>query len=371
MGLRFVKYIWVVLGLLISGCGLKLGLDLQLSKSGKSIVVATTNYQTGALALLNLPSKKGNLNFSPIYQDAIVKLLPGLGDIFVINRLGADNLQRVDRISGLTIQQFSFGRGTNPQDIALVGNEIYVSCLNEKHLLKVQLETGLKTGRIDLSSYADADGYPEATYLRQLGNSLWVQLQKLDRDHSFYPTENSQVVILDTQSDQVQTALTLKAPNPVSRFKDLGNEYWLLAEAGHLGITSQLDGGVEKFDPVQKKSFGFITTEKQLGGDLVDVECFGPANCVAIISKPHTELVQFDPQTGMKVRTLWSSSGYHLRQVVTDVNEKHLYLVDANPESPQIRVWSWDSLQQRQDLNWLLKLPPYQMEIMDSFLNET
>ncbi|MFM8270336.1 MAG: YncE family protein [Pseudomonadota bacterium] len=363
MGLRFLSSLFLV-GFL-SGCGLKLGVQQwDLQKSSKMLAVTTTNYQSGALAILDIENRLARLEFSPIFPDAIVKSFSGLTDIFVINRLGADNIQRIDRATGKTIQQFSVGQGTNPQDLILVGDNAYVSCLESAELLKVNLEAGSIKSRINLMSFSDSDGSPEASWMELHEKELWVQLQRLDRKNSFSPIGLSQIAIFNTGTDQVIQVINLKATNPVTPFKRSAEGQWLVAEAGFVGRLSKLDGGIERIDPFKKESLGFITTEAQLGGDLVDFECLNKEECLAIISKPQTELVLFDVKTGAKLRSLWLSSGYDLRQLVRDPEEGLIYVVDGNPYQPKIRVWDESTLQQRLDLNWNLELPPYQITFL-------
>lgn len=363
MDLRFIS-VCLLLGAALSGCGLKLGFpDLEVQKSGRKLVVSTTNYQSGALALLDIENRLARLNFAPIFSDAIVKSFPENPDIFVINRLGADNIQRIDRNTGKTLQQFSLGLGTNPQDMVLVGENAYITCYQIPELYKINLATGNVISRISLNAYSDVDGSPEATKMILKGSELWIQLQRLDKKNSFLPTGLSQVVVLDTTTDLITQVVNLKGTNPVTAFKELANGQWLVADAGTVGSESP-DGGIELLDPNKKESQGFITTETQLGGDLVDFECINSDECLAIISKPETELVLFDVKTGIKLRSIWQSSGYDLRQIMRDPDSGLVYVADGNAQDPKIRVWSESKLQQELFLNWNLQLPPYQMDFL-------
>jgi len=365
MDIRFI--ILILFGLITcGGCGFKFGFaDLQVAKSGKSLVVATTDYQTGALALLNLETRISNLNFSPIHSDALVRVYPGISDLFVINRLGGDNLQRISRSSGRTLKQIALGQWSNPQDMAVEGDYGYVSCLGKNALLKINLNNGNLIKNIDLSQFADSDGLPEANQMAWVNNNLWIQVQRLNQKAGFVPAGNSLVAILDTHFDIVTNSLELKATNPVSSFKPTDDGHLLIAEAGRVGSPSELDGGIELIDADNVKSLGFITTEKQLGGDLIDFECVSDLKCVAIVSKPQTELVVFDRSSGEVLKVLVKSTGVHLREVLMDKSEGLLYLADANPIQPSIRVFSVDDFEERTELKWKLKLPPFQMKLLE------
>lgn len=357
----------VLSAVLLTSCGIKFGLwTLPQAKSGKALFVVTTNFQVGSLARLDLSSREANLNFATIFKDAVIRVFEELSDIVVINRLGADNIQRIDPFTGKTVTQNSVGLGANPQDMVIDGESAYVSLFQRRYLRKIRLGSWATIKEIDLQQFADSDLMPEVALLRKKGRFLWIQLQKLNQFSNFTPEGVPQVVILDLDSDQVSKVLTLKAANPVTAFKNDLDGKWLLGEAGLVGTQVQLDGGIEKFDPSRGVSLGFIATEQDLGGDLVDFECVSRDRCVAIISKPNTELVAFDPNTGQKTDTLWSSNGYYMRQVLWDSSENLLYLADGNPVEPKIRVWSTEGeIKPKPELNWKLSLPPYQMVLVE------
>ncbi|NBT57909.1 hypothetical protein EBT16_03900 [bacterium] len=364
MGLRFVNVL-ILVSVVLSGCGIDPTVNLEIQKkSDKMLAVTTTNFQTGALALLDLENRTAKLDFAPIFPDAVLRSFSGASDIFVINRLGADNIQRVDRFSGKTLQQFSVGLGSNPQDLIVVGENAYISCFQSQELLKVDLATGKVIKKISLAAFSDADGSPEATRMELNGEELWLILQQLDQSNSYVPVGPAKIGIADINTDEIRTVIPLIGTNPVTAFKKMGSDVWLIGNAGQVGSRSQMDGGVEAIDINKKTSLGFITTEAKLGGDLVDVECIDKKACLAIVSKPETELVVFDPVSGAKIRSLWLSSGYHLRQILRDKDDGLIYVADGNPYDPKIRVWSEANFQERIDLNWNMSLPPYHMEFL-------
>lgn len=329
-----------------------------------ALFVVTTDYQTGQLARLNLEERFAQLQFANIHSDAVIRVFDSLPQLFIINRLGADNIQRIDPISGITLQQFSVGLGQNPQDLLIEEQVGYVTALNGSGLLRIDLKSGTPLAPLDLSQFADADGFPEATYLKTAQDELAIQLQRLDRKTNFLPTDYSAIVFWDLKHQRWSGEVKLLASNPVTDFKESADGNWLVGEVGH---QSRLDGGIEKIDPRTKLSKGFITTEEQLGGDLVDFECLHEHECVAIISQPETSLVTFDPRTGTRLRTLYTSVGYHLQQVLWDSQSETLYVADSNPRDPQIRVWTSQSLFYRVDLNWKLQLPPYRIALKMKF----
>jgi len=360
-----IRFVILCLGLVggLLGCGLP-SKEKPSAKfiSDKLLVVTATNFETGALAVFDPFSLKFDLKFSPISSDAVPKKVPGYSDIFVINRLGNDNIQRVEKSSGRTVSQFSVGRGTNPQDMVRSGEKVFVSLFEKPYLLEWNIQEGTGSPAVDLTAFSDADGVPEASRLQVFGNKIWIQLQKLNRLAQYEPTDSSVIAVLNPAESRIESTIQLMGVNPVTAMKMGADGYVLVGSAGFVGGKSKLDGGIEKIDPVNKKSLGFIAQEKDLGGDIVDFECLTPGSCVAIIASPETQFISFDPVTGQRLRTLWKSEGYHLRQILRDGEKKILYVADANPFNPLIRVWSEEDLMEQKHLNWKLELPPYQME---------
>lgn len=362
MGARFVIFFSLVFFVGVGCTRREIEKSIPYLKAQKLLGVTTTNFQTGALALFDPVSFAFHLRWAPTFSDAVPRRIEGSSDIFVLNRLGADNIQRIDRLSGETLSQHSFGRGSNPQDIKKAGEFVFVTLLNEPKLISWNLERGKKEGEIDLAQFSDSDGLPEAAQMYVWERELWVQVQRLDKRLGFSPTDKSQVVVINPEKNEIVENITMKGTNPVTPFK-LGydGKLWL-GNAGSVGLNSKLDGGIEKLDPFQKKTLGFVASEQELGGDLVDFECAVRSACLAIISCPETQLIQLDPITGQKMRTLWTSSGYHLLQILREEETRLLYIADSNPQNPMIRVWSEDTLTQLEEKNWALELPPYQME---------
>jgi len=363
---HLVAGIVILLG--VVGCRLTPN-TLQWSPKNQqaAIFVVTTDYQTGQLARLNLEDRSAQLQFANIHSDAVIRVFDNVPNIFIINRLGGDNIQKIDPVLGTTLQQFSVGLGQNPQDLFIREQVAYVTALSGSDLVCLDLKSGTLLEPLDLSQFADADGSPEATFLKGHQDELAIQLQRLDRETSFLPTDHSAIVFWDMKRNRWSGEMKLLARNPVTDFKESADGNWLVGEAGQVGHQSRLDGGIEKIDPRTKTSKGFITTEEQLGGDLVDFECLHEQECVAIISKPETSLVTFDPRTGTRLRTVWTSQGYHLQQVLWDSESETLYVADSNPRDPAIRVWASRSLIYRLDLNWKLQLPPYRMALGKRF----
>ena len=118
----------LIIGFLIAGCGSQL--DNQAANAApaeKGIVFTMANSQTGLLGSYDVEKDLLQLDLAPVHSDAIVRSFPESDVFLVVNRLGADNIQAVNKKTGVTSYQFSVGRGSNPQDIYLTKKGLWVS----------------------------------------------------------------------------------------------------------------------------------------------------------------------------------------------------------------------------------------------------
>lgn len=338
------------------------------------LLVATSDYYTGALIEIPLLEPQNNKFEIPIHSDAIVRSSEDGSLFYVVNRLGADNIEWGNGEKRQVLGQFSVGRGTNPQDIAPVSPEVaYVTRLASNKLLKVNPETGETLKEIDLFERADSvtinssdtDGFPEMTWLKIVEQKLWVVMQRLKADKSYEPSNKSQVAVLDISTDKIEKIVTLKGTNPVTEIKQLGNDF-VLGQSGKLGI---LDGGIEIFD-ANLKSSGWLTTEEKLGGDIIDCSLIDSERGVAIVakdiygSKPNTQLVAFRKKDGQLVSIIKDAGSYSLQQILVDEARQVFYLSDRDPRKPGVWVYDIKTLQPLFDTYYETGLPPYHMVLI-------
>lgn len=334
------------------------------------LLVATSDFHSGVLVEIDITGSETERFEIPIHSDAVVRSLANSPFFFVVNRLGADNIQWGRRDSRKILGQFSVGRGSNPQDIAIVNlNSAYVTRLESKTLLKVDPQNGQFLKEIDLFNGADSktisssdpDGVPEMTWMRLVGDKLLILLQRLNTQEGYEPSNKSQMAVLDTNTDSVDQIITLEGTNPVTEIKAVGDQF-VIGEAGKLGV---LDGGVEVFDS-SFKSLGWVTTERSLGGDLIDCTLLSKDVGVAIIAKdifgsePTTQLVAFRTVDGKVIAVLKATESQNLQQILVDESRQLFYLSDRDPRHPGIYVYDTKTLMPLADI-YDVGLPPYHM----------
>lgn len=319
----------------------------SVSGAGDFAFVTTTDYSTGSCSKIGLvPPYAATKNLQSIHSDAVARYYGGL--IYVVNRYLGDNIQILNPATGFsTVRQFSVGNGSDPHDIVVLSpTKAYVTRYNATRMWIVNPSTGLQTGSIDFSSFADVDGIPEMHEMILVGTNVFVTVQRIDRN-TWGPAGQSYVAVIDINTDTfVDTdpgtpgtqAIALSRANPYStpRLDPYGGFIYF----GCAGFWGLRDGGVETIDPYALSLNGTIFTETAAGGDFLDVEIVLGQYGFAVIQNAsfNTELITFDPQTGLKTGTVYNPGAY----VIQDINvspTREIFLADRTPVAPGIRVY--------------------------------
>ncbi|MBL9099999.1 MAG: hypothetical protein JNL82_03520 [Myxococcales bacterium] len=161
------------------------------------LVVTTTDFATGAVGLVDLRTGEVTPDLALASTDAKPYVH---GDrVFVLQRYmfdALDILDADDRLAllgqvGLVVDDVP---STNPHAVALgPDGRAYVSLFGAPGLQVLDIaDPAAIRGEdpIDLCPVADADGTPEASLLIRCGDTLFVSIERLDRDRGFALTED-------------------------------------------------------------------------------------------------------------------------------------------------------------------------------------
>lgn len=312
--------------------------------------VFSTDYTTGILNTVELDDRAVALDVADdVCGDARVRWHDGR--LYLVNRLGCDNVIVLDGATLGFVRQFSVGNGSNPSDILVLSPiKAYVARYDSASILVVNPQTGATTGRIDLSPFADADGLPEMDRLIRVGARVFVSIQRLDRNAGFSPTDHSDVVVIDPATDAIVDAdpstvgtqpIRLTVKNPVTAFAfDPATQRLLIGCTGAYGVV---DGGIEWVDPVALASAGLAITGAALGGDLGDVVWNGAAHSYAIVTDAgppfDARLVSWSASSGQVIGTVFSPGAFALPDA--EANDRgELYVCDNAFTNPGLFVFS-------------------------------
>ncbi len=320
--------------------------------------VVTTDYATGTYSVVDPAARTAQKDIEVIHQDAGCRYDPVTQTTFVVARFGSDAIQIIDDSDWSVADEYSVGAGSNPQTIAVVSPErAYVPRLASAELLVVNPLTGEELGTINLADEADSDGIAEQTGAVVRGGKVYVPLARLT---NYMPSEFSSIVVIDGPTGAIEATVELTGTNPTDvRYNGrLGRI--VLVETGSYGVQ---DGGVELFDPKTQEVSGFIVTEAQLGGDVLDVYLHSDALGYALVGVPagdasYTHMVTFNPATGEVIEDILTPSAWVLQSFEPTPNGKELWVADRTPEAPGIRVFDTATGEELTDKPIDVGLPP-------------
>lgn len=138
------------------------------------------------------------------------------GEVLVVNR-GENNVTILDASTHALVEQLGTGAGSNPQDVAVIGNKLYVPIYGGAGVAVLTRGTTAVT-TIDLSSL-DPDGLPNCSSAYAVGNLVYVACQLLDE--SFAPRGPGKIAVIDSATDQLATTVVMQTKNPLGLFEQL------------------------------------------------------------------------------------------------------------------------------------------------------
>ena len=290
------------------------------------IFVITSDFTTGSTAFLAPSSETADIDLLNVHSDAVARSFDD--KVYVINRLGADNILVLDQGDLRTpLIQFSVGNGSNPQDIEVISaTKAYVTGLARADVAIFNPQDGTELGTIDLSAFADGDGLPELTQMVQSGSRIYVLAQRLE---NFVPVGTSYLVIIDTDTDTIVDtddttdgvqAVELTAPNP-NAIVGIGSRL-VVSEVSSFGDRV---GGIEVFDLTAGggvASLGLVVDEQALNGDLNGIAMVDENSGFALISDENfaNYVVPFDLATGVVGERLSGLSTGFIQSMEVDGN---------------------------------------------------
>lgn len=167
---------------------------------------------TGILSAISMEdfSVQQNLIAGVATDDSVMRAYGG--KLYLINRQGADNITVVDPASAQLVTQISTGAGTNPQDVAVVGDKLYVCLFNSSDILILDESDAQATPiTVDVSSY-DADGVPNCSSIIEVGGVVYATFGALDAQ---FTSQAGKVVVIDPATDTITTDFDLSYKNPL------------------------------------------------------------------------------------------------------------------------------------------------------------
>lgn len=322
--------------------------------AGNTAVVLTGSFTDafGAVSLLTIDAPRTATNaVQSTHSDGVIHGFDN--KLYVVNRLGADNIQLVDPANNFDAFDCSVGSGTNPQEMILISSsKAYVTLYqpedNNDNRISVDdvlvvdpraLEAGdcstFITKSVDLTPLTGDDGqrFARASAMVLVGTRLFVALQDLDPDFS-PPNQPGKIAVIDTAADTVIAVITLDGRDPVAMDHSTQTGLIYISNAFFADINSPF-GGIEVVDPSALATRGMVVSQGEIGATPGDIEA-GASRIFVTASSLNpgvgTKVVSFnpDPDAAPDVQTLYQSDGF-INDIAIDQNGR-LLVGDRNPQ---------------------------------------
>ncbi len=301
--------------------------------SGNTAIILASEFG-GAVGTLNLipvdPPRNPSTNLQVTHSDAVVRSFEDR--IYVINRLGGDNIQVVDPANFETLTQFSTGKKTNPQDFFLISGEKAAITLYEPEnnqspevaaddLVLVNPQTGALLKTIDLTEYTrdDGDRFARASSMVMVEESLYVAIQDLPGDLALPPNQPGKLLRINTETDEIKAATILDCRDPFTM------NYSVEMRKIYIGCLDLFDlsspyGGIEAVDPDTMQSEGIFLDDLALGGWVGDIEVYGNHGFVIVGRAEKNSVIRFSLNPDdLQLEILYESPKY-LPDIAIDQN---------------------------------------------------
>lgn len=187
----------------------------------RAIVVAGpfTPGSPGVMSVLDVTTRTVTMNVAPagaIGADPILRKFGG--ELFVVNRNDGNNVTILDANDYALKEQLATGTGSNPQDVAIHGNKLFVPALGTAGVVVLERgSTAITT--VDLSAL-DPDGKPDCVSAYTVGDEIYVICGTLDG--SFEARGSGQIVVIDALTNAVKgEAQDQGNRNPVGNLQKL------------------------------------------------------------------------------------------------------------------------------------------------------
>lgn len=315
--------------------------------------ILNSDYQVGTLSTIKYNGKRTEATvdediLSELHQDSIIRKKGNY--IFVVARLQGDNITLLKKKDPANpVKQYSLAEGTNAQDMVFKNkNTAYLCGLGTNDISVINPLNGNKKKTIDLSDFADSDDLVEASAMVKVGNFLFVALQRLDENTTFWDASNdSMIVVINTKKNKIQDAdpdtagtqaITLEGRNPASMVYSKRSKRIYIANAGTYD-TEDNYGGIEVVDPKTLKTEGIAVADETLGGapGFIAVNSAGKGYTTISDSSYKTYVVPFNAVKGTAGDQLSGTSTNYIPQILID--SSYLYVLDRDISNPGIIVY--------------------------------
>lgn len=326
--------------LLLPACG-NGGSSTNLPVQNRAVIVAGdfTPGAPGVMASLDMETTAVTQGVAPNGAVGDDPMIRRFGDeLFVVNRADGNNVTILDAITLAPVEQLATGAGSNPQDVAVIGDQLYIPALGTPGVVVVERGTGT-TRQIDLSALDAVDGLPDCVSAIALGTRVVVACGLLD---NFVANTPGVIAVIDTAAGDAVTTFELLHRNPFGVFERTPDDHLVIPTVPDFVDFST--GCLEEVDVAARTSTCAISNQ-DIGGFAGRVDFDGDDMYFAVASFGAEGAIgnvqKLDRVTGSHTGALTPSS-----QVVVDFSicpGNQLVVADATQAANGLRVYVDDA----------------------------
>ncbi|HHN74691.1 MAG TPA: hypothetical protein ENK10_05620 [Acidobacteria bacterium] len=276
------------------------------------LVAATDFLASGRLRVLAVARRREAIDLGAGARVSADPALSAAGAVLVINRLGFDNLQRLDPGRDFaTAWQQRVGEGANPHDALVLGERGFVTRYEPpfSDLALFDPANGEIAASLPLEELAEnEDGYPRPDRLALAGGKLFVGLQDIDRTFTRYA--DGKLAVVDPATLSLEGAVVLPGRNPgrIIVAREEGREKLFVALAGIFPglLPQELSGGVAVVDVAGRVFERWALDDDVAGGNVADLALVSDRLAYVLVSDADYvhRVLAFDPASGTVLRTV-------------------------------------------------------------------
>ena len=266
--------------------------------------------------------------------------------VFVLNRLGFDNAQRLDPQDDFrTAWQRTTGQGSNPHDLVLSGGKGFVSRYEPpfNDLAVIDPGDGTLTASIPLEDLTgDPAQLPRPDRLAAAEGVVFAGLQNIDRSFSRYG--EGLLAVVDPDAGQVAGVVPLPGKNPgrLSVGSEGGRTKIYVAMAGIFPglLPQELSGGVAVVDAANRVFERWALDDDDAGGNVIDARVFSETLGYALVSDASytNSLLAFEPAAARVLRVVYQTRDFVPEMALSGGGV--LALPDRSFGAPGVCLWA-------------------------------
>ncbi len=175
----------------------------------------------GVMSVVDVAARTITTNVAPAGAIGNDPILRKIGDeLLVVNRASGNNVTILDANTYGLVEQIGTGAGSNPQDVAVIGEKVFVATLGNKGAVVLTRGSTAVT-EIDLSA-DDPDGKPNCNSVYFAFNKLYFSCGLLDDTNVNLPARGpGMVYVVNPTTLAVESAITLTTSNPIALLEQI------------------------------------------------------------------------------------------------------------------------------------------------------